>query len=375
MYDNYRIFIPVINSIICIIQYDANIIINPINAAVKAWFPFAISCEFFPALTIIVNPPKIKRISKRIPASIYTLGNKRFIRLATSGKTLSTPFPLKSNFSPIFTCASNENIYSKFTVFYLYCQTMLELSAMRTTQKYILPSETNIPNHIAIIPDGNRRWAREKNLPTFEGHRKGFTIAFDLAKACRDFGVHTVSFWAFSTENWSRSKEEVSYLMKLYETMVDRSLKEALRDGVQIIHLGRKDRLPATLVKKLINAEQKTKHLTKFIFNICLDYGGRDEILRAVQKIPNPKSQIPNLTEENFNDYLDTAGQPYPFPDLLIRSSGEERTSGLLLWQMAYTEFFFVKKHFPDMSKQDIFEAILEYSRRDRRFGGNSKNV
>lgn len=240
-------------------------------------------------------------------------------------------------------------------------------------KELVLPPGTKIPNHIAIIPDGNRRWARQHKLPTFEGHRRGFNIAFDLAKACRDFGVHTLSFWAFSTDNWQRSKEEVSYLMKLYETMIDRSLKEALKDEVQIVHLGRKDRIPKVLADKLANAEEKTKHLKRFILNLCLDYGGRDEILRAIKRIQDTEYRIQDLDEENFNDLLDTAGQPYPYPDLLIRTSGEQRTSGFLLWQMVYTEFYFVKKHFPEMTPQDIYEAILDYSKRDRRFGGDSR--
>jgi undecaprenyl diphosphate synthase len=251
-------------------------------------------------------------------------------------------------------------------------------------KKLVLPPGTKIPNHVAIIPDGNRRWARERGLPTFEGHRKGFDAGINLVKACRDFGVHTVSFWSFSTENWNRSKEEVSYLMKLYEGMVYKILDEALKEGVKIIHLGRKDRIPVGLARKLHQAEEKTVGLTKHILNIALDYGGRDEIIRAIKKITNSslhqgfagqaKFQIPNLTEENFNDYLDTIGQPYPYPDLLIRTGavgtqGNWRTSGFLLWQMAYAEFYFAKKYFPDMTARDIYEAILEFSHRERRFG------
>jgi len=246
---------------------------------------------------------------------------------------------------------------------------------MRRREEFVFSPGTKIPNHIAIIPDGNRRWARAKRLPILEGHRKGFNVVLDLARACRDFGVYTLSFWAFSTDNWTRSKEEVSYLMKLYETMIDRVLKEALKDGVKIIHLGRKDRISERLAEKIEKAEVETKDLKKYIFNLALDYGGKDEILRAIRRIQDTGYRIQDLNEENFNDFLDTAGQPYPYPDLLIRTSGEQRTSGLLPWQMAYTEFYFVKKHFPDMTKQDIYEAILDYNNRERRFGGDSKNA
>lgn len=239
--------------------------------------------------------------------------------------------------------------------------------------KQVFPFNTNIPHHLVIIPDGNRRWAKERNLPTFEGHRRGFEVAVKLASACRDFGIHTLTFWAFSTENWQRSKEEVSYLMKLYEQMVDRVLKDAKKEGVKIIHLGRKDRIPKILLRKLNKAEEETKNNNKYILNIALDYGGRDEIIRAVNRAINSKLQTPNsklkLTEEDIEKSLDTGQQQYPYPDLIIRTSGELRTSGILLWQSAYTEFYFIKKHFPEVTKEDLKEAILAYSKRKRRFG------
>lgn len=237
----------------------------------------------------------------------------------------------------------------------------------------IFPEGTNIPMHIVIIPDGNRRWAKEHNLPTFEGHRRGFEVAVKLAKACRDFGVYTLTFWAFSTENWQRSKEEVSYLMKLYEQMIDRILKDAKKEKVKIIHLGRKDRIKKSLLEKLSKAERETANNDKYILNIALDYGGQDEILRAVNRALNSKIQLKikklELTEKDIEDNLDTALQPYPFPDLIIRTSGELRTSGILLWQSAYSELYFLKKYFPEMTPEDLKEAILDYSKRERRFG------
>lgn len=241
------------------------------------------------------------------------------------------------------------------------------------SKKISLPPETKVPNHLAIIPDGNRRWAMERGLPTFEGHRRGFEVGIKITQACRNFGVHTLTFWAFSTENWERSKEEVSYLMGLYHRFIDQYLEEAKKNGVRIIHLGRKERIEKNLFKKLKKAEEETKNNKKYIFNFALDYGGQDEILRAVDKLRlNTKFQVPNtkLTKEFFESFLDTAGQPYPYPDLMIRTSGELRTSGLLLWQSAYTEFYFEKDYFPDLTPEHIKKAILAYSQRQRRFGG-----
>ncbi len=227
----------------------------------------------------------------------------------------------------------------------------------------------NIPNHIAIIPDGNRRWARERGLPTFEGHRRGFEAAQKIVKHARKAGIHTLTLWAFSSENWTRTKEEVGYLMRLYTRMTDKFLKEAVEDEVRIIHLGRKDRIPGFLLKKVENAQAQTKKFDRNILNIALDYGGRDEILRAVSKIYDVGSKIDEFNEKKIEMFLDTAGQPYPNPDLIIRTSGEMRTSGLMIWQAAYAELYFLKKHFPELTEQDIDEALAEFAKRQRRFG------
>ena len=230
-----------------------------------------------------------------------------------------------------------------------------------------------VPNHMAIIPDGNRRWAKANGLPTLEGHRRGFEAARKIVKYSRTVGIHTMTLWAFSTENWKRTKEEVGYLMRLYAEMTDNYLDEAISDEVKIVHLGRKDRIPPYLLKKIQKAEEKTKNYTKNILNIALDYGGRDEILRTITKIHNsirqPADKIQDLTMEEFENFLDTAGQPYPNPDLVIRTSGEHRTSGLMIWQAAYAEYIFLDKHFPDMDERDIDFAIEEFARRQRRFG------
>ncbi|HVZ67592.1 MAG TPA: polyprenyl diphosphate synthase [Patescibacteria group bacterium] len=230
--------------------------------------------------------------------------------------------------------------------------------------------DLSIPNHLAIIPDGNRRWAKEKGLPTLEGHRRGMEAAVNIARAARELGIHTLTFWAFSTENWSRTKDEVAGIVSMGSIFIDRHIKEAIKDEVKIIHLGRKDRMPESLLKKMTDAEGKTKHFDKYILNIAFDYGGRDEVLRAFQRMPQElKSKNQELSEQEFAQFLDTAGQPYPNPDLIIRTSGEERTSGLMIWQAAYAEYIFLKKYFPDFNKEDLKAAVDEYSKRQRRFG------
>ena len=226
-----------------------------------------------------------------------------------------------------------------------------------------------IPNHIAIIPDGNRRWAKAHNLPTLAGHKKGFEVAVKIGRKIRSLGINTLTMWAFSTENWNRTPKEVSYLMKMYEIFVEKNLKEALKEKIRIIHIGRKDRIPKSLLEKLKKSEEKTKDFSDYVLNIAIDYGGRDEIVRSIKKISNFKFQISNLTEDNFSQFLDTANQPYPNPDLIIRTSGEQRTSGLMIWQAAYAEYIFLQKHFPDLKDEDIELAIEEYSARQRRFG------
>jgi undecaprenyl diphosphate synthase len=240
-----------------------------------------------------------------------------------------------------------------------------------TEGKLVLPRGTKVPDHVAIIPDGNRRWARSKGLPTFEGHRCGFNTAVKLARAARKWGIHTFTLWGFSTENWDRAKEEISYLMKLYEKLVDIYLKEAKKDKVKIVHLGRKDRIPKFLLKKIIQAEEETKDNTKYIANLAIDYGGRDEIIRATKKIIDAGIKPEKIDEKLIESYLDTHDQLYPNVDLLIRTSGEQRTSSLLSWQAGYAEIYWLNEHFPDFTPEKLREAILDYSRRRRRFGGN----
>lgn len=239
------------------------------------------------------------------------------------------------------------------------------------TDKIILPKDTVIPNHIAIIPDGNRRWARSRGLPTLEGHRRGFEAAIKVCRMARSWGINTVTLWGFSTENWDRSEKEVNYLMKLYSKLIDDFLEEAKENGVRIYHLGRKDRLPAFLLKKIFQAEKETEKFTNYIMNIAIDYGGQDDILRAVQKIVEDKIPAKKITKELMEKYVDLHDQPYPYVDLMIRTSGEQRTSGFLLWESPYTEYYWENGHFPDFSPLKLKEAVLDFSRRRRRFGGN----
>ena len=227
---------------------------------------------------------------------------------------------------------------------------------------------TNIPHHVAIIPDGNRRWARGKGLPTIAGHQAGFEALVRIGQRARDMGIKVLTVWAFSTENWDRSQEEKSYLMKIFETMIDDNLKTALKDEIRIIHLGRKDRISSQLRDKIINAEDKTKGFTKYYLCIALDYGGRNEIVRALN---NMRSTIGNsqITEDNLDQYLDTHELPYPNPDLIIRTGGEMRLSGFMPWQSQYSELIFVKKYLPDFTVNDFNNCIKEYNSRQRRYG------
>lgn len=236
-----------------------------------------------------------------------------------------------------------------------------------------LPKGTQIPNHIAMILDGNRRWARARGLEPWEGHKAGYEAVKKIAKAARDYGVHTFTIWAFSTENWSRPKEEIDAILNLLRRGLKEFLEEAKREHIRLVHLGRKDRFPKDVANLLTRIEAETAHFDKNILNLALDYGGRDEILRAVRKIVEDKVPPEAVDEKLFDSYLDTKNQPYPYPDLFIRTSGEQRTSGYLPWQMVYAEYYFEQDHLPDFTPEKLRLAILDYSRRRRRFGGNDK--
>ncbi len=235
--------------------------------------------------------------------------------------------------------------------------------------KIVLPPGTKVPNHIAMILDGNRRWARARGLKPWEGHYAGHDAIQKLARASRDLGVHTFTVWAFSTENWERPKEEVAQLMNIFRQALVKAKKDALDEKVRMIHIGRKDRLPKDIVQQIVEIEELTKDFHQNTFNFAVDYGGHDEIIRATNKIL--ESGLKKIDAKQFESYLDTASQTYPYVDLFIRTSGEQRTSGLFPWQMDYAEYYFEQEHLPDFSPEKLKEAVLDYSRRRRRFGGN----
>lgn len=225
--------------------------------------------------------------------------------------------------------------------------------------------KNHIPQHVAIIMDGNRRWAKERNLPPRDGHQKGINNVKNLIESGHKLGIKTMTFYCFSTENWKRSKMEVSYLMKLFTSYIKDNLQELHQQNVRIRHVGRQDRLPKSLLKVLQEAEAVSRQNQAITVNLAIDYGGRDEILRAAQKIVTQNQQP--QTEEDFARLLDTA--PNSNVDLLIRTSGEKRLSNYLLWELAYAELFFEETYFPDVSVE-LFEKIIDnYARRNRRIG------
>ncbi|MBI2038227.1 MAG: isoprenyl transferase [Candidatus Magasanikbacteria bacterium] len=224
-----------------------------------------------------------------------------------------------------------------------------------------------IPEHIAIILDGNRRWAKERSLPTFFGHKKGMENAKKIVIYAQKVGIKIITMFAFSTENWSRSEKEVNYLMKLFENYLDKYIDEYHKRGIKFRHIGALEKLPVSLQKKIKNAVELTKNNTGIVANLALNYGGRDEIKRAVQKLISEGVKAGDITLDLISESLDTAG--LPDPDLIIRTSGEQRTSGFLIWQGAYSELYFPKCHWPDFDEKEFDKAIKEFNKRQRRFG------
>lgn len=238
---------------------------------------------------------------------------------------------------------------------------------MKKQKKPPFGPNTVLPRHIVLIPDGNRRWAKEHGLPLEEGHRKGFEAVLATTRAAESWGIKYFTIWAFSTENWNRDALEVRDLMRLFKEFIKKFLREFLEKGVRIIHLGRKDRIPKFLLDTIEDAMVKTQHNDKFFVNIALDYGGRDEIVRAVKKIIAAGKDPNKVDESEFRKFLDTNGQPEP--DLIIRTSGEKRLSGILPYQAAYAELYFEKAYLPDFTPEHLKRAILDFSNRQRRFG------
>jgi undecaprenyl diphosphate synthase len=231
-----------------------------------------------------------------------------------------------------------------------------------------MPEEfKKLPTHIAIIMDGNGRWATARGLPRAEGHRVGTEAVRRVVRSCIDFGIKYLTIYAFSTENWARPQEEVNGLMMLLETVVVNELDELHREGVRIQHIGRLESLPAGLGAKIKKAVEVTRNNQRLVFTIAWNYGGRDEIICAIQNIIKDGIAPENVTEELVSGYLFTSNSPDP--ELLIRTSGEQRLSNFLLWQTAYSEWVVTPVFWPDFDKEHLRKAIIEYGNRDRRFG------
>jgi len=231
-----------------------------------------------------------------------------------------------------------------------------------------------IPNHIVLFPDGNRRWAKQKGLISLEGHKQGYNNLIDFAEWCKNRGVKVLTAFGFSTENWNRTKEEVDYLMKLLESCLVDNLDKYQKDQVKVRVIGQRERLPEPLQEAIKKTEEATKNNNKLFLNLAISYGGRWDILNACKKIieeaclPAGRGFDPEKIDEKlFESYLSTAG--LPAPDFVIRAGGEKRMSNFVLWQAAYSELYFSPKFWPDFSEQDLDEALAEFDRRHRRFG------
>ena len=230
----------------------------------------------------------------------------------------------------------------------------------------------DIPKHIAIIMDGNGRWAAKRALPKKAGHRAGAKPLENISQAAIDLGIEHLTVYAFSTENWKRSDEEIKGIMDLLREYLKNYIDRAKKDNVRVHIIGDITRLDEDIQQQIVELEELTKHKTGMSLHIALNYGGRDELLRAIRKVSEDvaqgKYQPEEIGEKELEQYLDT--KEIPDPELLIRTSGEERISNFLLWQIAYTEFSFTEKLWPDFTEQDLKQAIYEYQNRERRFGG-----
>jgi undecaprenyl diphosphate synthase len=234
-------------------------------------------------------------------------------------------------------------------------------------------SQTRIPKHIAIIMDGNGRWAARRGQPRMAGHRAGTENIRRIIRASVDQGVKYLTLYAFSTENWSRPKEEVNGLMDIIGEVIDRELDELHAEGVQLRHIGHLEGLNEELQNKVRNAIEVTKNNQCLVLALAFNYGGRDEIMCAVKHLIRDHVNPEEINEELISKYLLTTG--IPDPDLVIRTSGEMRTSNFLIWQATYAEWYFTSTLWPDFDQNELIEAINTYSHRDRRFGRVSSNL
>jgi len=229
-----------------------------------------------------------------------------------------------------------------------------------------------LPRHVAMIMDGNGRWALSRGLPRLAGHKAGTENLRRVIRASAEFGIKYLTIYAFSTENWGRPPEEVKGLMYILEDVIDRELAELNKEGVQLRHIGRLERLAPSLQKKVLHAIELTKDNDRLILNVAFNYGGRDEIVNAIQNIMKDGIPPEDVTDELVSRYLYTAG--VPDPDLIIRTSGELRVSNFLIWQAAYSEWYVPPTYWPDFNKEEYRRALETFAGRDRRYGKVSSN-
>lgn len=229
-----------------------------------------------------------------------------------------------------------------------------------------------LPRHVAMIMDGNGRWALSRGLPRLAGHKAGTENLRRVIRASVEFGIKYLTIYAFSTENWGRPPEEVKGLMYILEDVIDRELAELNKEGVQLRHIGRLERLAPSLQEKVLYAIELTKNNDRLVLNVAFNYGGRDEIVNAIQNIMKDGISPEEVTDELVSRYLYTAG--VPDPDLIIRTSGELRVSNFLIWQAAYSEWYVTPTYWPDFNKEEYRRAIETFAGRDRRYGKVSSN-
>lgn len=233
-------------------------------------------------------------------------------------------------------------------------------------------STLKIPEHVAIILDGNGRWAKNKHMPRTYGHTVGSKVVERTVEDASDIGIKYLTVYVFSTENWKRSQDEVSMLFSLIERYLRSLIKKSKKNNVRCRVIGRRDNMSSSMLQVIEKLEEETKDNIGLTFTLAINYGGRDEITRAVQGIAQDvkdgKLNAEDITESTISDYLDTSGMPDP--DLLIRTGGDERLSNYLPWQLTYTEFYFTPVLWPAFTKNDLIDAVIKYNGRDRRFGG-----
>ena len=229
-----------------------------------------------------------------------------------------------------------------------------------------------LPRHVAMIMDGNGRWALSRGLPRLAGHKAGTENLRRVIRTSVEFGIKYLTIYAFSTENWGRPPEEVKGLMYILEDVIDKELAELNKEGVQLRHIGRLERLAPSLQKKVLHAIELTKNNDRLILNVAFNYGGRDEIVNAIQNIMKDGIAAEDVTDELVSRYLYTAG--VPDPDLIIRTSGELRVSNFLIWQAAYSEWYVTPTYWPDFNKEEYRRALETFAGRDRRYGRVSSN-